>query len=49
MEISSDYKNLFKILNKYKVRYLIVGAYAAVYYLDLEKIDSCEIDYAFFS
>lgn len=32
MDISSDYEDLFKILNTYKVRYLIVGAYAAAFY-----------------
>ena len=34
MDISSDYKDLFSILNKHKVRYLIVGAYAVVYYTE---------------
>lgn len=34
MDISSDYKDLFKILNKYKVRYLVVGAYAVIYYTE---------------
>lgn len=32
MEISSDYKELFGILNKFKVHYLIVGAYAVTFY-----------------
>ncbi len=34
MDISSDYKDLFKILNKGKVRYLIIGAYAVVFYTE---------------
>lgn len=34
MDISSDYKNLFKILNRYKVRYLVIGAYAVVFYTE---------------
>lgn len=34
MEISSDYKELFGILNGYKVRYLIVGAYAVTFYTE---------------
>lgn len=32
MEISYDYRELFKVLNKYKVRYLIAGAYAVSFY-----------------
>lgn len=32
MDISCDYKDLLKILNKHKVRYLVVGAYAVAYY-----------------
>ena len=32
MEISSDYEELFKILNAYGVKYLIVGAHAVMYY-----------------
>lgn len=31
MDISPDFADLFKILNKHKVRYLIVGAYATIY------------------
>lgn len=34
MDISRDFADLFKILNRYKVRYLIVGAYAAIYYTE---------------
>ena len=34
MEISSDYRDLFKILNKHKVKYLVIGAYAVVYYTE---------------
>lgn len=32
MDISSDYRELFKILNIYKVKYMLVGAYAVSYY-----------------
>ncbi|MBI4655962.1 MAG: nucleotidyltransferase [Elusimicrobia bacterium] len=32
MEFSRDYKDLFKTLNKYKVKYLVIGAYAAIFY-----------------
>lgn len=32
MLIPSDYKELLSILNKHRVRYLIVGAYAVSYY-----------------
>ncbi|OGH55886.1 MAG: hypothetical protein A3G34_02695 [Candidatus Lindowbacteria bacterium RIFCSPLOWO2_12_FULL_62_27] len=32
MEISSDYEDLFKILNRFKIKYLVVGAYAVSYY-----------------
>ncbi len=34
MDISPDYKDLFKTLNKHKVKYLVVGAYAVVYYTE---------------
>ncbi len=34
MLIPSDYRDLLRILNKHKVRYLIVGAYAVVYYTE---------------
>lgn len=34
MQIPSDYKDLLKILNKHKVKYLIVGAYAVIYYTE---------------
>lgn len=34
MLVSSDYRDLFKILNRYKVRYLLVGAYAVSYYTE---------------
>jgi hypothetical protein len=34
MDISSDYRDLFKILNKHKVRYLVVGAYAVIFYTE---------------
>lgn len=32
MEISPDYEELFRLLNDYKVRYLVVGAYAVMFY-----------------
>jgi len=28
----SDYKELLRILNKHKVKYLVIGAYAVIYY-----------------
>ena len=34
MDISSDYRELFKILNRHKVRYLVVGAYAVIFYAE---------------
>lgn len=34
MKISSDYEDLFSILNRYKVKYLVVGAYAVIYYTE---------------
>ncbi len=34
MELSSDYKELLKIFEKYKVKYIIVGAYAVIYYTE---------------
>lgn len=32
MRVSSDYEDLFKTLNAHKIRYLVVGGYAAMYY-----------------
>ena len=34
MQIHLDYRDLLKILNRHKVRYLIVGAYAVTYYTE---------------
>ena len=34
MRISYDYEDLFKILNKYRVKYLVAGAYAVSYYAE---------------
>ena len=34
MGISSDYGDLFRILNRHRVKYLVVGAYAVVYYTE---------------
>lgn len=34
MDISSDYRELLKLLGKHRVKYLIIGAYAAVYYTE---------------
>ena len=34
MELNQDYSELLKILNEYKVQYLIIGAYAVIYYTD---------------
>ena len=32
MQVHSDYEDLFKILNTYRIKYLVVGAYAVMYY-----------------
>ena len=34
MDISSDYKDLFKTLNRRKVKYLVIGAYAVAFYTE---------------
>lgn len=34
MYLSSDYEDLFKILNGYRIKYLVVGAYAVIYYTE---------------
>lgn len=34
MDISSDYRDLFRILNRHKVRYLVIGAYAVAFYTE---------------
>ncbi|MDP3732401.1 MAG: nucleotidyltransferase [Candidatus Omnitrophota bacterium] len=34
MPIPSDYRELLKILNRHRVKYLIVGAYAVTYYTE---------------
>ncbi len=34
MQLSSDYKDLLKTFNKYRVKYIIVGAYAVIYYTE---------------
>jgi len=32
VDISPDYEDLFKLLNEHKIKYLVVGAYAVMYY-----------------
>lgn len=32
MDVCRDYEDLFKILNTYKIKYLVVGAHAVIYY-----------------
>ncbi len=34
MDLNQDYKEILRILNEYKVRYLIIGAYATIYYTE---------------
>ena len=34
MEIPHDYRDLLRILNEHKVRYLVIGAYAVSYYAE---------------
>lgn len=34
MDISTDYRDLFRTLNRFKVKYLVVGAYAVIYYTE---------------
>ena len=38
MNVISDYEDLFKILNIYRIKYLLVGAYAVMYYTQPCKI-----------
>jgi hypothetical protein len=32
--VNQDFKDLFRVLNEYNVRYLVVGAYAVIYYAE---------------
>jgi len=34
MDISLDYEDLFKTLNRHKVKYLVIGAYAVAFYTE---------------
>lgn len=34
MDISLDYRDLFKTLNRHKVKYLVIGAYAVTFYTE---------------
>lgn len=34
MDVPSDYEDLFKILNACRIKYLVVGAYAVMYYAE---------------
>lgn len=43
MLIPSDYKDLLKILNKHRVKYLVVGAYAVIYYAEPRYTKDLEI------
>ena len=31
-KVSSDFEDLFVVLNRHKVRYLLIGAYATIHY-----------------
>ena len=32
LQVNQDYEDLFKILNAYKIKYIVVGAYAVIYH-----------------
>ena len=34
MEVSSDYESLFKTLNKFRIKYLLIGGYAVIYHTE---------------
>ena len=34
MDVPSDYEDLFKTLNACRIKYLVVGAYAVMYYAE---------------
>ncbi|MBU2573355.1 MAG: nucleotidyltransferase [Elusimicrobia bacterium] len=34
MDLNQDYKEILKVLNECRVRYLIIGAYATIYYTE---------------
>lgn len=34
MQVNKDYEELFKILNAYSIKYLVVGGYAVMYYTE---------------
>ncbi len=34
MDLSPDFRDLFRLLNKHRVKYLVVGAHAVVYYTE---------------
>jgi len=34
MLVNQDFKDLFRVFNEYKVKYLVVGAYAVIYYAE---------------
>lgn len=34
MDVCQDYEDLFKLLNTYKVRYLVIGAHAVIFYTE---------------
>jgi hypothetical protein len=42
LKINKDFEDFFKILNKNKVQYLVVGGYAVIYYS--EPIATKDID-----
>ncbi len=46
MELSEDYKELFRIFNEYRVKYLIIGAYAVVYYTEPRYTKDIDISVA---
>jgi len=45
MLIPSDYRDLLRILNKHRAKYLIVGAYAVIYYTEPRYTKDLEFGY----
>lgn len=43
MNLSSDYEELFKTFAKHKVKYLVIGAYAVIYYTEPQHTKDIDI------
>lgn len=43
VNINKDFEDFFRLLNKYKVKYLVIGGYAVIYYTEIMMTKDLDI------